>query len=165
MQKPHSSPHKQRNHFSCEPNEIIIIGTTGIIAVSYYYATPLECMILFWLFFFLLGRWRIVLIIHSHSETSLTSTNCFLEDHQAENMFIQLSMIINCLSNHSAVYHSKQCLSYYHSKRNSFLYLCKPSFENLHPTAHHADNKGKINYVIYTASLHPRCCKIFLLSE
>lgn len=47
MQKPHSSPHKQRNHFSCEPNEIIIIGTTGIIAVSYYYATPLECMILF----------------------------------------------------------------------------------------------------------------------
>lgn len=69
-QDPHSSLHKQRNPFSLEPNEIIITGTTGIIAASHYSATPLECMILFWLFFFLLGRWQIVLIMNSHSEIS-----------------------------------------------------------------------------------------------
>lgn len=96
-QKTYSSLHKQRNHFRIEPNEKIITWTTGIITASYYYATPLECMILFWLFFFLFGRWQIVLIIHAHSETFLTSTSCLLEDHQAENMFIQLRMIINCV--------------------------------------------------------------------
>lgn len=110
-----------RNHFSLEPNEIIITGTKGIIVACYKCATPLECMILFWLFFFLLGRWQIILIIHSHSETSLTSTSCLLEDHQAENTFVQLCMNINGVF--LIMQHSKQYLSYYYRNSNSCLYI------------------------------------------
>lgn len=124
--------HKKRNHFSLESNEIIITGTTGIIAASYYYVTPLECIILFWLWFFPVGRWQIILIIYSHSETSVTSTSCLLEDRQDKHDYKL------CLSNHTAVYHSKQYLSYYY-----ITMLIQAASENLCPTTYHADNTCK----------------------
>lgn len=166
IQKPHSSLHKHKNHFSLEPNEIIITGTTGIIAASYYYATPLKRMILFWLFFFLPSRWQIVLIIHSHSETSLTSTSYLLEDHQAENMFIQLSMIINCVflimqqfTTQSNIYPITvvTVISVYISigyllRTHVLLYTMLTT-------------KEKSTLQVYAAFLHPAQCKMFLLSE
>lgn len=108
---------------SFQSNEIIITGTTGIIAASYYYTTPLECMILFWLFFF--PAWQMANCLnYPFTLWNLFNLNQLPSWRPSSRKYVQPAKhdYKLFLSNHVAVYHSKQYLSYCYSNINSCLY-------------------------------------------